>query len=61
VGTQADYTTPDMRAYRSSAALYQQLFDFEKKTAHGLNGALLLFISARIRIAQINSTGCWSL
>ena len=42
VGTQADYTTPDMRAYRSSAALYQQLYDFEKKTAHGLNGALLL-------------------
>ncbi len=42
LGTQADYTTPDMRAYRSSAALYQRLFDFEETTAHGLNGALLL-------------------
>ncbi len=42
VGSQADYTTPEMLAYRSSAALYQRLFDFEEKSAHGLNGALLL-------------------
>ncbi|OPZ65125.1 MAG: Polysaccharide deacetylase [bacterium ADurb.Bin478] len=42
VGTQADYTTPDMRAYRSSAALYQRLFEYEETAAHGLNGALLL-------------------
>ena len=29
-------------AYRSSAALYQRLFEYEETAAHGLNGALLL-------------------
>jgi peptidoglycan/xylan/chitin deacetylase (PgdA/CDA1 family) len=38
--TAADYTTPDMPNYRSSQALINQLFDFEKE--HGLNGSIIL-------------------
>ncbi len=38
--TPADYTTPDMKNYRSSAELINRLFEFEKK--EGLNGAMIL-------------------
>lgn len=42
IGTQADYTTPDMANYRSSQYLFNRLFDYEKKDPHGLNGAIVL-------------------
>lgn len=38
--TPADYTTPDMKSYKSSAELIEQLFTFEKE--NGLNGAIIL-------------------
>jgi len=38
--TPADYTTPDMKNYRSSSELIDKLFAFEKK--EGLNGAIIL-------------------
>ena len=38
--TPADYTTPDMKNYRSSEELITRLFDFEKR--EGLNGAIIL-------------------
>ena len=38
--TPADYTTPDMRNYRSSAELIDRLFDYEKN--NGLDGAIIL-------------------
>lgn len=38
--TPADYTTPDMKNYRSSKELMDKLFDYEKK--RGLNGAIIL-------------------
>ena len=38
--TPADYTTPDMKNYRSSSQLINSLFEFEKK--EGLNGAVIL-------------------
>ncbi len=37
-----DYTTPDAKNYRSSAAIYQSIIDYEKKSSCGLNGAILL-------------------
>jgi endoglucanase len=41
-GTGADYTTPDMANYRSSDFLIERLSSFEKNSAGGLNGALVL-------------------
>jgi peptidoglycan/xylan/chitin deacetylase (PgdA/CDA1 family) len=38
----ADYTTPDLANYRSSARIYQSIIDFEKSGPHGLNGFILL-------------------
>lgn len=38
--TPADYTTPDMKNYKSSNELIEKLFQFEKK--EGLNGAIIL-------------------
>ena len=38
----ADYTTPDAANYRSTEAIYQSILHFEKTSANGLNGALLL-------------------
>jgi len=38
----ADYTTPDMSNYRSSARIYQSVIDFEKTDPHRLNGFILL-------------------
>jgi len=37
-----DYTTPDAKNYRSSAAIYQSIIDYEKKSSCGLKGAILL-------------------
>lgn len=39
-GTAADYTTPDMKNYRSSQTLIDGLYQFERKNT--LNGAILL-------------------
>ncbi|AEI46706.1 polysaccharide deacetylase family protein [Runella slithyformis] len=41
-GTNADYTTPDLPNYRSSAQLYERLLNFEKNSPDHLNGAILL-------------------
>ncbi len=41
-GTNADYTTPDMKNYKSSQALMEQLMKFEASSAEKLNGAILL-------------------
>ncbi len=38
----ADYTTPDMPNYRSSAQIFQSILDYEAAQANGLNGFLLL-------------------
>jgi peptidoglycan/xylan/chitin deacetylase (PgdA/CDA1 family) len=38
----ADYTTPDMANYRSSARIYQSIVDYEKSDPRGLNGFILL-------------------
>jgi endoglucanase len=38
----ADYTTPADKNYRNSAIIYQSVIDFEKKSASGLNGFILL-------------------
>lgn len=40
IGTPADYTTPDMKSYRSAQTLIDGLYKFEKE--EGLGGALLL-------------------
>ena len=40
IGTPADYTTPDMKNYRTAQTLIDGLWKFEKK--QGLNGALVL-------------------
>lgn len=42
VGTNADYTTPGMKNYRSSQALTEQLMKFEASSPDKLNGAVLL-------------------
>jgi len=42
VGTNADYTTPDMPKYRSSKELYDQLLHFEENSPDHLNGAIIL-------------------
>lgn len=41
-GTNADYTTPDMKNYRSSKEIFKNLKQFEKKNESGLNGAIIL-------------------
>jgi peptidoglycan/xylan/chitin deacetylase (PgdA/CDA1 family) len=38
----ADYTTPDMTNYRSSAEIFQSIIKFEEQNKTGLNGFLLL-------------------
>jgi peptidoglycan/xylan/chitin deacetylase (PgdA/CDA1 family) len=37
-----DYTTPDMRNYKSSDEIYQSIFNKEKTDPNGLNGFILL-------------------
>ncbi len=38
----ADYTTPDMKSYRSSDVIFKNIIDYEKNSKKGLNGFLLL-------------------
>lgn len=38
----ADYTTPDLRNYLSSDSILQRILRYEKRSASGLNGFLLL-------------------
>lgn len=38
----ADYTTPDMPNYKSSAAIYDRILQYEKTDKSGLNGFILL-------------------
>ena len=38
----ADYTTPEMKNYRSSDAIYDNIIDYEKNNLTGLNGFILL-------------------
>lgn len=37
----ADYTTPDMKNYRSSESIYDRVMEVEKR--NGLNGHIMLF------------------
>jgi endoglucanase len=39
-GTNADYTTPEMKNYKSSEIIFNNLLNFENKD--GLNGSILL-------------------
>lgn len=41
-GSNADYTTPSMKNYQSSEAIFKRLRDYEAKDANGLNGFILL-------------------
>jgi endoglucanase len=41
-GTNADYTTPDMKNYRSSEELFNNLKSYEGSSPNGLNGAIVL-------------------
>ncbi len=41
-GTNADYTTPEMKNYKSSEQLFSNLKYFEEKSESGLNGSVLL-------------------
>ncbi|WP_207511443.1 glycoside hydrolase family 9 protein [Longitalea luteola] len=38
----ADYTTPDMKNYRSSASILDSIINYEQRNAAGLNGFILL-------------------
>lgn len=38
----ADYTTPDMKNYRSSDTILQSVWDYERQRPSGLNGFMLL-------------------
>jgi peptidoglycan/xylan/chitin deacetylase (PgdA/CDA1 family) len=38
----ADYTTPDLKNYRSSETIYRSIIDYEKTHHSGLNGFILL-------------------
>lgn len=40
--TNADYTIPSMKSYRSSEEIYNHLEKFERESEAGLNGAILL-------------------
>jgi len=42
VGTQADYTTPEMPNYKSSKNLSEKLLKYEMNNPFGLNGAIIL-------------------
>ncbi len=42
IRTNADYTTPEMANYRSSAQIIEDLKQFEKNDKNGLNGAIIL-------------------
>ena len=42
VGTNSDYTTPEMPKYKSSKVLTEQVLQFEKVSAGHLNGAIIL-------------------
>jgi peptidoglycan/xylan/chitin deacetylase (PgdA/CDA1 family) len=42
IGTNADYTTPEMPNYRSSRQLKEQLMKFELSDPDGLNGSIIL-------------------
>jgi peptidoglycan/xylan/chitin deacetylase (PgdA/CDA1 family) len=42
IRTNADYTTPDMKNYRSSDQLYNDLLQFEQTNPGGLNGCIIL-------------------
>jgi len=37
-----DYTTPDLRAYRSSNEIYNSILEYESDSPDGLNGFILL-------------------
>ncbi len=37
-----DYTTPEMPNYRNSEVIYQSIINFERESARGLNGFILL-------------------
>jgi peptidoglycan/xylan/chitin deacetylase (PgdA/CDA1 family) len=39
----ADYTTPDMKNYRSSVSILDSIIAYEKRNKAGLNGFILLF------------------
>jgi peptidoglycan/xylan/chitin deacetylase (PgdA/CDA1 family) len=39
----ADYTTPDMKNYRSSASILDSIIAYEQRNKAGLNGFILLF------------------
>ncbi|SHF51653.1 Peptidoglycan/xylan/chitin deacetylase, PgdA/CDA1 family [Mariniphaga anaerophila] len=41
-GTNADYTTPSMKSYKSSVKIYRDLLQYEQTHSAGLNGAVLL-------------------
>lgn len=41
-GSNADYTTPEMKNYAPSDAIFKRLKDYEAKDANGLNGFILL-------------------
>ena len=41
-GSNADYTTPSMREYRSSERIFDGILAYEKSDQDGLNGFLLL-------------------
>ena len=38
----ADYTTPDMPAYRTSETIWNSIVEYEDKAPSGLNGFILL-------------------
>lgn len=38
----ADYTTPDLKNYRSSETIFQSIVDYEQRAPAGLNGFMLL-------------------
>lgn len=42
IRSNADYTTPDMRNYRSSETILNDIKNFEKSNPHGLNGCIVL-------------------
>jgi peptidoglycan/xylan/chitin deacetylase (PgdA/CDA1 family) len=38
----ADYTTPDLKNYRSTETIWNSIIDFEKRSPSGLSGFILL-------------------
>lgn len=42
IGTNADYTTPEMKNYRSSEDIIKRLWAFEQKDQAGFNGTIIL-------------------